>query len=661
MTLLTPIGLLGLLGIVALIIIYIIRPNFQQKFISSTYIWKLSLKYGKKKIPINKLRNFLLILCQVLILAGSAMILTQPNKVLKEEIKEPEIIAILDSSASMRTELNGKSRFDRAFEKMQKKAMEIFAQSGIVSVILADNKPTYLQQRVTAAEQGTFETTMFEWYDENTCSFSTADIDGAISLCEEVIIQNPDAQIYLYTDTNYDYVPKGITPVNVSLGEEWNASILDATSRFESPYYSFLVEVACYGRDMEMEVELEITGVNATNSEDKKAPTYKTSVYATCLGDKPVQVLFVSNEYNEKEKPDEFAEYKKRIEASYPVVCWMNDTKTHSYISVNVSISQDDSFKVDNSFELYDGLREVIKVQYASEKPNVFWPAALAQLTKSYEGAWDIDVDEVKKGDEPELQGYDLYIFEHKIPEELPEDGVVVVVNPDALATKYGVRLGSVFSTKLPGISPEATEVHPIRQNIALDRIYVTRFTQIILDASYETVFGYKEYPWLAVRNDETAKIVVMPFSLHYSTIAVTEIFPLLVYNIFDYFFPQTVQSSSFEVGERVELNARGEELMVEGAGFEQTFDEFPAYITVNTPGAYTMTQTVFNGKEVIERIFVQIPKQECNIKRTEEALAEPYAVSDDSIFLQDLLIYLAASVVLLLFIEWWLKGRDSV
>ena len=57
MTLLTPLGLLGLIGIVALIIIYIIRPNYQQKFISSTYVWKLSLRYRKKKIPTSKLRN----------------------------------------------------------------------------------------------------------------------------------------------------------------------------------------------------------------------------------------------------------------------------------------------------------------------------------------------------------------------------------------------------------------------------------------------------------------------------------------------------------------------------------------------------------------------------------------------------------------------------
>ena len=67
MTLLAPLGLLGLLGIVALIVIYILRPNYQQKFISTTFVWKLSLKYKKKRIPISKLRNFLIILCQILI------------------------------------------------------------------------------------------------------------------------------------------------------------------------------------------------------------------------------------------------------------------------------------------------------------------------------------------------------------------------------------------------------------------------------------------------------------------------------------------------------------------------------------------------------------------------------------------------------------------
>ena len=59
MTWLTPIGFLGLIGLIVLIIIYIIKPNYQNKVISSTFIWRLSLKYRKKRLPINKLQNIL--------------------------------------------------------------------------------------------------------------------------------------------------------------------------------------------------------------------------------------------------------------------------------------------------------------------------------------------------------------------------------------------------------------------------------------------------------------------------------------------------------------------------------------------------------------------------------------------------------------------------
>ena len=60
MSWLTPLGFLGFIGLIILIIIYIIKPNYQNKIISSTFIWKLSLKLRKKKIPVSKLRNIIL-------------------------------------------------------------------------------------------------------------------------------------------------------------------------------------------------------------------------------------------------------------------------------------------------------------------------------------------------------------------------------------------------------------------------------------------------------------------------------------------------------------------------------------------------------------------------------------------------------------------------
>ena len=74
MTWLTPIGFMGLIGLIVLLIIYLIKPNYQNKMISSTFVWKLSLKYRRKKIPLNKLRNLLLILSQILAICTCAAI-----------------------------------------------------------------------------------------------------------------------------------------------------------------------------------------------------------------------------------------------------------------------------------------------------------------------------------------------------------------------------------------------------------------------------------------------------------------------------------------------------------------------------------------------------------------------------------------------------------
>ena len=92
MSWLTPLGFLGLISILALIIIYIIKPNYENKFISSTFVWKLSLKYKKNKLPINKLRNVILFICQVLALTAASLIIAQP---------------FLDNGESVASEISG--------------------------------------------------------------------------------------------------------------------------------------------------------------------------------------------------------------------------------------------------------------------------------------------------------------------------------------------------------------------------------------------------------------------------------------------------------------------------------------------------------------------------------------------------------------------------
>ena len=54
MTFANYLGFLGLIGVAALIVIYILKPKYREKMVSSTFMWRLSLKYGKKQPPGSK-------------------------------------------------------------------------------------------------------------------------------------------------------------------------------------------------------------------------------------------------------------------------------------------------------------------------------------------------------------------------------------------------------------------------------------------------------------------------------------------------------------------------------------------------------------------------------------------------------------------------------
>ena len=184
MSWLTPLGFLGLIGILILILIYILKPNYQQKFISSTFVWELSLKYRRKKIPINKFRNILLFICQVLVITACALILAQPVIAENEKPEVLEKVAIIDASASMRTTYEDVSRYERAVSLISEMADEVFAQDGFVTVIVAGKEASYLVQRVTAEDSIELFATLEELVDEDTCTYGSADIDGAIKLAQ---------------------------------------------------------------------------------------------------------------------------------------------------------------------------------------------------------------------------------------------------------------------------------------------------------------------------------------------------------------------------------------------------------------------------------------------------------------------------------------------
>lgn len=642
MTWLAPLGFLGLIGLIILIIIYIIKPNYQLKYISTTYVWKRSLKFKKKRLPLNKLRNILLFLCQVAIITGATCIIAQPFINVDNSKSEGDSIIIVDASASMHTEVTNQTRFARAVEAALEEANEALENGRKVTVILASDKAAFLVQQATQ-EQAQLVYDAFDKMSleaETLWTFGEPDIEGAMNLAEQITSYAKNATVSLYTDMTYLNAGE-VTVHNISDPAEWNAAILDVRSTIVENYYRIEIDVASYGADNRLDVMCEIFDAN-----DLGAPL-EIELEAYCSDDQVTTLVlgFIAEDMPESEK--------ELITENLAV---------YSYDHIYVHLSAYDSLDCDNRFYLYGGKKPTLKVQYTSAMVNNYWASALMVLQDTLRDSWDMEITEVDlaMGQEPAMEGFDVYIFEHEMPKTVPVDGIVIYSNPNELPSDVGVRLGQVMTANGElFLSPG--EEHPIMNKIDATKMSVTRFTSIGSYDSYIPLAVHQNHPLILLKEEADQKILLLPFSMHYSNLALIPNFPLLLHNTINYFFPVTIEDYKYEINDVVSMNARANELSVEGPNVDLKFETFPAEIIVTEPGTYTMTQTPISGEMVIENIYVKIPARESEINMEESVLKNPYFFEESDTADIDLLFYFALAVVALLFIEWWLKSRDQI
>lgn len=662
MRLLLPLGLLGLLSILALILIYIIRPNYQVKHVSSTYVWKLSLKRKKKKLPTSKIRNILIFLCQLLILTAITLILTNPSLVYSNTVgSDVDVIAIIDSSASMYAKSNDFTRFQRALGDVRELTGSVLDGGGRLSVIIADDEPEFLSRRTTAAGKALLLLDLQELEEkENGCSYGSCNLDGAMKLCDEILAENPSAKIYFYTDTEYEKTPEHVSVMNVCGTDEWNAAILDAQTTLKEGYYELAFDVAVYGMNSQVNVTVAIHGANAldANDADDENGGIEITEPLYCADGQPVRVIF-SNEGGIDEENVVYHDLTEGNERFY------------SYQWIHISISAKDSFTVDNDFYLYGGQKEVVKVAYESSDPNPFFTSTLDRLRTSRMmiDRWDIQVTEIKKGEPYILEGYDFYFFEHKMPEALPTDGVVVLIDPDPTLGRIpegaGFRVDNMesFRGNMMALVRGENYDHPIVNYFDPTNIEVSQI-EILKDCdpAYDVILTCDGNPTLIARNDGANKLAVLAFSVHYSNISMKlGIWYTMIYNMFEYFNPSTLSGNTFEVGESVTINGRGPSVTVSSQ--QEPMTDFPAKLALDLPGVYRIGQTsYFAGKNLPDiNIFVKVPALESNILRKAESMGDYESPLVGSDVYDDLpLVCIAAALVALTLLEWWLQSREN-
>lgn len=631
MSLIIPLGLLGLLSVIALILIYIIKPNYQQKRISSTYIWKLSLKYKKKRIPISRLSQLLIFICQLLVLVLCALLLAKPAILEERANYKDESVVIIDASASMMVSEGGESRFERAVAEVKDLAENIMENDGVISVIVANGEAYFLAQRSSSADAVLIADDLEDLLAEGTakCTFGSADMEGAVALAEQVLEINANAKVYLYTATTY-INKNGIEVVSVAEDDEWNAAVLNCNAKLEDDnFYSISIDVGCYGKSAYLTVNCDVFGVN---DNDERIENIS----------KPVLLDGVEDEMTISLTSSDFS--------GGPI---------YSFEYLHVYIEEQDSFGYDNYIYYYGGKRETIKVQYASSDPNTFFQSICNNYRTELKDKWNVELALLRASETPALKGFDFYIFEHKMPDNIPTDGVVILIDPDKAPLGAGFRLGETVN-----LSSDSTlglgEEHPVNKYVNADNITTAYYKKIISSDGFDELLYYANDPVMIVKNEGNTKVAVCTFNLNFSNVGIRKEFPTIMYNIFEYFIPPTLTGHMFEIGETLTFNARGEELNISGPNVnKQYFETLPAQFRVDNPGIYTLTQKAMNGKFIVRDFFVKVPKFESDITKEVDALPLLHVNGKDEYEDKDLLTYFAAAMVALLFVEWLLQSRE--
>ena len=130
-----PLGLLGLTAIPIVILIYLLRSRYKTKSVASTFIWKRSLKYVKRRIPLNFIMSLLLIL-QILIVVVASLAIARPTV---EPLETEEEIVILDASASMLATNGETTRFEAAKKKIEEAADKIGENHKMTLILAGEN------------------------------------------------------------------------------------------------------------------------------------------------------------------------------------------------------------------------------------------------------------------------------------------------------------------------------------------------------------------------------------------------------------------------------------------------------------------------------------------------------------------------------------------
>ena len=664
MSFLQPLGFLGLLAIPIIIIIYILRSRYKTKSVSSTFIWKRSLKYVKRRIPLNFIMSLLLIL-QILAVVTASFAIARPTV---KPLESKEKVVIIDASASMLTEEAGITRFEYAKKMVQEASNEIGSNNQVTLILAGETAHTLAYREV---DQGKLLTAL----NGTTCSQGVADINGALQLASRVLEENTGAKILYYTDKEY-IETDGVQLVDCKRDTEWNVGVVSLKDNDLITGIEFIAGIVNYGASSNCTVKLLIDG---------KVVAQK----GLSLEDNEMVEIKFTHSTTEETGGDQI-----RVKITEAVTEYENAT---------IQINSDDSFPLDDSLTLYPKEKINPKILYVSKYVTRTASGATCYGSLLYRAflSAGYTIDSSNMYSDPaevgEFVGYDLYIFEGVEPYEIPTDGAVWILDANKAPASTGVVIDTAeFKDEKNGFDFQKTTSLDVVQEIVKNvdfatpmlflgqeiKASVSSYNKIANMGGFKPVYTVKgadekNHDVMIAGNVGSVRMIISTFDFTASSlVAFVSDFPILVRNMVTYSLPDPLPERVAPVGSTITFNfpagATSVKYNVDGEFVSNvSVDKLVYDIVIDKPGKYELLVSYPDGDDLDSEEDVKTyvvtghtPEEESMI--TQRIPSDSLDVPDVSDEAQEtfepveIFPYLIALLIVLLIIEWGVYYRDQ-
>ncbi|GLV59430.1 hypothetical protein KDH_62570 [Dictyobacter sp. S3.2.2.5] len=614
MSILVPAALAFSAIIPVILLLYFMRPKRQERIVGSTLLWQQAMQDLQASRPWQRLRITPLLLLQLLAAIIIVLVLVRPAIFMSSPVSGNTIV-ILQSSASMQATDVAPSRFEKAKDTISG-FIDALGPNDHLSLISMARTPQVL---IANSQDKTQLTNALQ---HARVTNQDADLQQAISLASSLAAGQENAQIMVVGDghvMNSDQTLDSSFPVRyMSIGGDApNVALLALSSRSLQGSLIAFAQVSNY-------------------SHDKRSVPVELYTDGKLFGVKTVTL---------------------NAGGSGAIEWGPLPARTNL---LHARLLSQDAMTTDHEAWSLVGSSMHGRVLLVS-KGNMYLQTALR--LQSNVTLYTIDPSKYTAN----VGTYDLTIFDGYTPPKEPA-GNILYVNPPAHNYSFG------SSGPIAAVTHISTGNDPqnLLSDVDLSSIHTMRASHPLKPALWaQSIINTPETPLLLAGENNNRRIAVFGFDLHDTDLPLQPSFPILIYNMVNWFLPSPVAGNgqvtpgtavnvqTWPGADQVTVTGPDQQAVTVGPPFPVT-----PYARTNSVGIYQVSQRVhgqvLNGTFTVN-LFNPNQSQLAPAKTIPVAHSTNVAGNKNTISrqLREIWPWIAALLLLILCAEWWLFSRN--